>query len=72
MVSDINLPPSKISLTLQDEWEVVEAASGYTRGIRMSPVHAAQMMSSLFNEGRMVRPYFVNDVTQANGDVLYS
>ncbi len=70
--SDLNLPISKIHLGLQDEWELVEAASGYTREIRLSPVHAAQMMSSLFNEGRMVAPYFVDHVNRANGEQLYT
>lgn len=72
IVSDINLPQSRVELAYEDEWELVEAGSGYTRDIRLGPVHAAQMMSTLFNEGRMVSPYFVNHVADQAGKVLYT
>ncbi|MEO0368673.1 MAG: penicillin-binding transpeptidase domain-containing protein [Pseudomonadota bacterium] len=60
LTSDFHLAQSKIALDFEDQWQLAEAGSGYTKDIRLSPVHAAQMMSTLFNEGKMVTPYLVN------------
>lgn len=70
--SDFNLPQSHVGLSLETEWEIAEAASGYTKDITLSPIHAAQMAAIVANDGRMVVPYMVNSVTANDGAILYS
>ena len=70
--SDVKIPMSRIDLSFDEQWELVEAGSGYTRDIRLNPIHAAQMMTALFNQGNMVAPFFVNSVASQHGELLYS
>ena len=69
--SDFNLPLSKVSLNFDSEFEIAEAASGYTRDITLSPIHAAQMAAIIANDGKMVTPYMVDNVTAKDGKMLY-
>jgi len=39
METDFNLPVSHLGLDLATDWEVAEAASGYTKEITLSPIH---------------------------------
>ncbi len=71
MNTDFNLPLSRVGLDLANQWEIAEAASGYTKDITLSPIHAAQMAAIIANDGRMVTPYMVESVKDANGDYLY-
>ena len=71
MQTDFLLPPSQLRLKLEDEWEIAEAASGFTRDITLSPIHAAQMASIVVNDGKMVVPYMVESVVADNGKLLY-
>ena len=59
MNTDFNLPLSRVDLDLADEWQIAEAASGYTKDITLSPIHAAQMAAIVANDGKMVTPYMV-------------
>jgi len=70
--TDFNLPLSRVGLDLDDEWQIAEAASGYTKDITLSPIHAAQMAAIVANDGRMVTPYMVEEVTNASGQSIYS
>ena len=69
--SDFHLPQSRVGLDFDQQWELAEAASGYTRDITLSPIHAAQMAAIVANDGKMVRPYMVESVVAQNGDLLY-
>lgn len=69
--SDFHLPQSKVKLDFDQQWEIAEAASGYTRDITLSPIHAAQMAAIIANDGKMVRPYMVESVIGQNGELLY-
>jgi len=71
MNTDFNLPQSKIALDFDDKWEIAEAASGYTRDITLSPIHAAQMAAIVANDGKMVTPYMVESVLSPKGEYLY-
>ncbi len=71
MNTDFNLPSSRVGLDLANQWEIAEAASGYTKDITLSPIHAAQMAAIVANDGRMVTPYMVESVKDGNGDYLY-
>lgn len=71
VVQDLPVPPSQFNLPLQEEWELAEAASGFTRDILLGPVHAAAFAASLLNDGEMLAPYVVNSIADKNGTVLY-
>ena len=69
--TDFILPTSNINLDLGTEWALAEAASGYTRDITLSPIHAAQMAATVANGGRLVTPYMVDTISSDSGEVLY-
>jgi len=71
LVSDFNLPPSQVGLDFDNEWEIAEAASGYTKDITLSPIHAAQMAAIVANNGQMVTPYMIESVSDKQGKILY-
>jgi len=67
--SDFTLPQSRVGLSFDTEWELAEAASGYTKDITLSPIHAAQMAAIVANQGKMVVPYMVESVIDKKGHV---
>ena len=69
--SDFNLAPSTVNLDFDSEFEIAEAASGYTTDITLSPIHAAQMAAIVANDGKMVVPYMVESVSDSDGKLLY-
>lgn len=69
--SDFQLPLSKIGLDFDNDFEIAEAASGYTKDITLSPIHAAQMAAIVANDGQMVTPYMVESVVGLSGELLY-
>ncbi|ADK86641.1 penicillin-binding protein transpeptidase [Desulfarculus baarsii DSM 2075] len=71
---DFELPvePSHLfNLNPKDSFAVAELASGYNRETTTSALHAALMVSTFVNGGRMPQPYVVQRVTDARGDLLY-
>ena len=69
--SDFNLAPSKVNLDFDTKFEIAEAASGYTRDITLSPIHAAQMAAIVANDGKMVTPFMVQSVSDKDGKLFY-
>jgi penicillin-binding protein A len=60
--SDLPLPFGTTGLPTDDEWSVVEAASGFTRSNTLSPIHGAMMAGSIVNDGKMMTPYVVDSL----------
>lgn len=71
METDFNLPMSKVGLKFDTKWEIAEAASGYTKEITLSPIHAAQMAAIVANDGKMVTPYMVEKIRDERGSIIY-
>ncbi|MFQ3247295.1 MAG: peptidoglycan glycosyltransferase [Arenicella sp.] len=71
MNTDFNLPMSKVGLDLSNQWQIAEAASGYTKDITLSPIHAAQMAAIVANDGKMVTPYMVQSIRDVSGNEIY-
>jgi len=69
--SDFNLAPSNVNLDFDTKFEIAEAASGYTRDITLSPIHAAQLAAIVANDGKMVTPFMVQSVSDKEGKLLY-
>lgn len=58
------IPPEK-------GFELAEAASGYNKTNRMSPVQGAMIAAAVANDGEVVIPYFVRKAQAKGGDALY-
>lgn len=69
--TDFIVPQSRVALPLTSQWEIAEAASGYTRDITISPIHAAQLAAVVANDGKLITPYMVDSVRSVNGGLLY-
>lgn len=52
-------------------YELAEAASGYNKANRMSPVQGAIIAAAVANDGEVVIPYFVRKAQAKGGDSLY-
>ncbi len=69
---DLVVDPSQVLIDPNDEWQIAEAASGYTKLITMSPLHAATMVAAIVNDGVMVEPRLIKDAHYPDGPLLYS
>lgn len=58
------IPPGK-------GFEMAEAASGYNKMNRMSPVQGAMIAASVANDGKVVVPYIVNSMQDKEGKTVY-
>ncbi|MBY0315986.1 MAG: penicillin-binding protein [Bdellovibrionales bacterium] len=52
-------------------FELTEAASGFTKHTRMSPVQGAMIAASIINDGAMVVPYMVSSLRDKDGNIVY-
>ena len=66
-----DLRPSEMGLALDDEWQIAEAASGYTKDILISPVHAAAMAAAIVNGGKLMAPHIVESMVDGANKPLY-
>lgn len=71
LATDINLPVSRLGIEFDGQWPIAEAASGYTRDITLSPIHAAQIAATVINGGYQVTPHMVDSVRDSKGNVMY-
>jgi peptidoglycan glycosyltransferase len=69
---DFELPtrPSRIELS-NDAFGLAEAASGYNRTTRISPLHGALMAAALVNQGRLIDPTIVDWIAAEDGRTIY-
>src|SRR5437868_3600386 len=58
------VPPDK-------SFELTEVASGYNKTNRMSPVQGAMIAAAVANDGKMVIPYLVQNITDEAGQNIY-
>ena len=58
------IPPEK-------GFELAEAASGFNKSNRMSPVQGAMIAAAVANDGEVVIPYFVRKAQASSGSSLY-
>ena len=52
-------------------FELTEVASGFNKTNRMSPVQGAMIAAAVANEGKMVIPYLVENITDDTGQKIY-
>jgi len=68
-IVDSQCTPSTVFIP-ENEFNLAELASGYNRYTRVSPVHAAQMVSAVLNNGQMIRPKLLRSSDSAVEQVI--
>ncbi|MDA8140690.1 MAG: penicillin-binding transpeptidase domain-containing protein [Desulfobacteraceae bacterium] len=69
---DFELPVTPSHLQMRDTpYQWAEIASGFNHDTTISPVHAAEIVATVLNDGRMVAPSLVDQIVAADGQVLY-
>ena len=69
--ADFYVPKSAMQLDENDDWGVVEAASGYNRSTTLSPVHGALLAAAVANDGMMMEPFLVKTISDDKDQILY-
>ncbi|MBC7385744.1 MAG: penicillin-binding protein [Cryobacterium sp.] len=68
--SDIPVEEGRAEIT-EDPWEIAEAASGYTKHNTMSPLQGALIAAAIANDGKLMEPYIVENLKNAEGELVY-
>lgn len=68
--SDLPLPPSHANIPFYNTYEFGRTAAGFG-DVRLTPVHAAMMMSGIANGGFLPQPSLIDSVVSSSGNVLY-
>ena len=70
---EFDLPVTKSRVIAPaDAFERAEVASGYNTRTTISPLHAALIAAMPSNGGRIMRPYIIDHIVDANGKIIYS
>lgn len=69
--SDLPLEIGQTEIGDKNDWEIVEAASGFTLKNTLSPLHGALIAATIANDGVMMEPYLVKSLYSENGEKLY-
>ncbi|MDL1961273.1 MAG: PbpA, partial [Deltaproteobacteria bacterium] len=69
---DFEIPVAPSSIYLSDEpYQWAEVASGFNHKTTLSPIHGALITSAILNQGRLIEPTIVNQITNETGQVIY-
>lgn len=69
---DFELPTRPSRIELSDEpFDLAEIASGFNRTTLISPLHGALMAAAIVNQGRLVEPTIVDEITAEDGRSIY-
>jgi penicillin-binding protein A len=73
MPLEFDLPVTKSRIVPPvDNFQRAEVASGYNTRTTISPLHAALIASLPVNGGKILQPYLIDRITDANGKLLYA
>jgi len=67
---ELDFDPSVISIT-NEPYQLAEIACGFNRETTISPLHGALMASVVLNNGILVEPTIVDQLTDHKGSILY-
>jgi peptidoglycan glycosyltransferase len=69
---DFEIPVSPSYIYLSDEpYQWAEIACGFNHETTLSPLHGALIISAILNQGRLVEPTVVDQITDEAGQVIY-
>lgn len=69
--SDLPFDTGNTRIDPHNNWNVAEAASGFTRNTTLSPLHGAMLAAAVVNDGVMMKPFIVKSGTAKEGMLLY-
>jgi penicillin-binding protein A len=70
--ADFTVETSQAKVPTEKGFALTEVASGFNRFNTMSPVHGAMIASTIVNEGKMMVPYMVDSLENAEGEKVYT
>jgi len=69
---DFEIPVAPSHIYLSDEpYQWAEIACGFNHETTLSPLHGALITSAILNQGRLVEPTIVDQITNETGQVIY-
>jgi len=66
---DAQLDTSRFNMESSD-YAIARTAAGFGR-VTISPIHAALLAATLANDGKMMRPYLLEEIERADGSIEY-
>lgn len=69
--SDFHVDMGVAVVPTEKNYELTQAASGFNRLNRMSPVQGAMIAGSIVNGGKMVVPYIVDEIKDSDDKIVY-
>lgn len=55
-----------------DSWELVQQASGFTKEVHLSPIHAMLLSAAIANDGLMVKPRLLEKLEAPDGALVFA
>lgn len=68
--ADFTLEQSQAQIPDEKGFELTQVASGYNRFNTMSPVHGAMIAGAIINDGKIVAPYLIEEISQEK-EIIY-
>ena len=69
--ADFQIEQSQALVPEEKGFEMAQVASGYNRFNTMSPVHGAMIAASIINDGKIVAPYLVEELSSDAHESIY-
>ncbi|MBL7545269.1 MAG: penicillin-binding protein [Bdellovibrionaceae bacterium] len=69
--TDFEVDQGYAHVPTEKNYELTQVASGFNRINRISPVQGAMIAAAVVNDGKMLVPYVVDQLTNPEGDVFY-
>jgi cell division protein FtsI/penicillin-binding protein 2 len=69
--TEIDIAPSHLNVT-EDTYHHAEIASGFNRDTTLSPVHAAMIVTTMLNGGKMIEPTIIDRIINESGQTIYN
>lgn len=71
IASDVPISVGRFVMPPENDWAKAEVASGFNRWITISPLQGAMMAAALANDGVIMEPYLVENLTTSDGVQVY-
>lgn len=63
--------PGELSGTLNFKYEIDVANAGFGQGITITPIQMIQALTTISNDGVMLKPYIVDKIVDAEDEIVY-
>jgi cell division protein FtsI/penicillin-binding protein 2 len=70
---EMEVTPSSFTVEdREDSFHLAGLASGYNRTTKASPLHMAMLTASVYNDGKILEPYFAEEASDSRLNILYT